>query len=71
MTKVPTFDQMMNPLIQALKNLGGSGTIEEMYVKVSEELQLSDEQLEILRGIDTDVINWVFDEYGFEYTKVD
>lgn len=50
MNKVPTFDQMMNPLIQVLKNLGGSGTIEEIYVKVSEELQLSDEILEILHN---------------------
>jgi restriction system protein len=50
MNKVPTFDQMMNPLIQVLKNLGGSGTIEEIYVKVSEELQLSDDILEILHN---------------------
>ncbi|MCP4417509.1 MAG: restriction endonuclease, partial [Chloroflexi bacterium] len=50
MNKIPTFDQMMNPLLHVLKNLGGSGTIEEMYAKVSEELQLSDEQLEILQN---------------------
>ncbi len=45
---VPTFDTLMNPLIQALKSLGGSGTIEEMYNKVSEIAGLSDEQLELL-----------------------
>jgi restriction system protein len=50
MTKMPTFDQMMNPLLHALKKLGGSGTIEEIYTKVSEELQLSDELLEILHN---------------------
>ncbi|WP_420627934.1 restriction endonuclease [Candidatus Leptofilum sp.] len=50
MSKIPTYDQMMNPLLQALKKLGGSGTVEEIYAKVSEELQLSDEQLEVLQN---------------------
>lgn len=48
MTKVPTFDQLMNPTIQALKALGGSGTIEEIYNKVTELIELTDEQLEVL-----------------------
>lgn len=47
---VPTFDKMMNPLLQALKSLGGSGTIEEINTSVAELLQLSDEQLEILHN---------------------
>ena len=46
--KVPTFDRMMNPLIQALKALGGSGTIEEIDNKTVEIAGISDEQLEIL-----------------------
>lgn len=46
--KVPTFDSMMNPLIQALKMLGGSGTIAEIDNKTTEILDLSDEQLEVL-----------------------
>lgn len=50
MTKVPTYDQMMNPTIRALKNLGGSGTIEEIYNKVTEILDLSDEQLDVLHN---------------------
>lgn len=45
---VPTFDALMNPLIQALKQLGGSGTIEEIDRKVAEIANLSDAQLEIL-----------------------
>lgn len=45
--KVPTFDQLMNPLIKALRELGGSGTIEEMYEKVVEIMQLPDEILDI------------------------
>ncbi len=34
--KLPTFDQLMNPLFLALKNLGGSGSIEEIDDKVLE-----------------------------------
>ena len=35
-TKLPTFDQLMNPLLGALQALGGSGSIEEIYDKVVE-----------------------------------
>jgi restriction system protein len=45
---VPTFDSMMNPLIEALRELGGSATIEEMRDKVAENMGLSDEQIELL-----------------------
>jgi len=45
---IPTFDTFMNPVIQALKSLGGSGTIEEIDSTVTEIVGLSDEQLEIL-----------------------
>jgi restriction system protein len=34
MAKLPTFDQLMNPLISALRVLGGSGSIKEIYDKV-------------------------------------
>src|SRR5271165_4579757 len=34
--KVPTFDQLMNPLLRAMQALGGSGSIEEIYDKVVE-----------------------------------
>ncbi len=52
MKKVPTYDQLMNPAIQALKALGGSGTIEEIYNKVTELVDLTDEQLEVLHNPD-------------------
>ena len=45
---VPTFDTLMNPLVQALKSLGGSGTVEEIYNRVAEIAGLTDEQLEVL-----------------------
>lgn len=59
MAKMPTYDRLMNPTIQALKALGGSGTIEEIYNKVTELEDLSDKQLEILhdpqKGSQTEV----------------
>jgi len=45
---IPTFDAFMNPVIQALKTLGGSGTIEEINNKVIEITELPDEQTEVL-----------------------
>jgi restriction system protein len=48
MTKVPTFDQLMNPLIAALRDLGGSGSIEEIYERVIENLKLPEEVLSVL-----------------------
>ena len=57
--KVPTFDRFMNPVIQALKKLGGSGTIEEINNTATEIARLSDEQLEVLhdpeKGSQTEV----------------
>jgi restriction system protein len=47
---IPTFDTMMNPVIQALKGLGGSGTIEEIDSKAVEIADLADEQLEVLHN---------------------
>lgn len=47
MAKFPTYDTMLNPLLQAVKDLGGSGTIEEIENRVAEIMALSPEQLEI------------------------
>jgi restriction system protein len=64
---IPTFDTFMNPVIQALKSLGGSGTIEEINNKVAEIAGLSDEQLEVLhnpeKGGQTEV------EYRLAWTR--
>ncbi len=55
---VPPFDAFMNPVLQALRELGGSGTIEEINNKVVEIMGLVDRQLEILhRGTQTLVEN--------------
>lgn len=70
MTKVtvPRFDALMNPLIQALKELGGSGTIQEIDDRVIALLGLTEAQLEILHkpeqgGRQTEV------EYQLAWTK--
>jgi restriction system protein len=49
---VPTFDAFMNPLLDALKELGGSGTLEEIANRVAEIVGLSDAQLEVLHNPD-------------------
>lgn len=50
--QVPTFDALMNPVLKALKQLGGSGTIQEIDATASEIAGLTDEQLEILHNPD-------------------
>ena len=66
-TDIPTFDALMNPVIEALKELGGSGTIEEINTKTTEIAGLSDEQLEVLhdpnKGGQTEV------EYRLAWTR--
>jgi len=44
------YDDLMNPVIRALKNLGGSGTIEEINNKVAEIEKIPSEQLEFLHN---------------------
>ncbi|MER2540144.1 MAG: restriction endonuclease [Azonexus sp.] len=47
MNQVPTYDLLINPLFQALKQLGGSGSIEEIYEKVTENLKFPEEVLNV------------------------
>lgn len=65
--EIPTFDRFMNPVLQALKDLGGSGTIEEINARASEIAELNDEQLELLhdpnKGGQTEV------EYRLGWTR--
>lgn len=44
---LPTYDRLMNPTIQALKELGGSGTIEQIDDQVIGKLDLTEEQKSI------------------------
>ena len=50
--QIPTYDALMNPTLQAIKLLGGSGTIEEIDNKVADIAGLSDEQQEVLHNPD-------------------
>jgi restriction system protein len=43
--KPPTFDRLMNPLLHALRSLGGSGSVDEIYDKVVELEKLPDDVL--------------------------
>lgn len=48
---VPTYDEMFNPLLQAMRNLGGSASNAELEDEVTKILNLSEEEVnEIHRG---------------------
>ncbi len=49
-SKVPKFHELMNPLLQALHDLGGSGSVNEIYEKVVEKLDLPEKILDILHN---------------------
>jgi restriction system protein len=57
--KLPTFDKLMNPLLRALRNLGGSGSVDEIYSKVVELQEFPDSVLSQLhdaeRSTETEV----------------
>src|SRR5579862_825464 len=53
MTKVPKYNELMNPLIAALRALGGSGSIDEIYERVIQDLGLSESVLSVLHGPET------------------
>jgi restriction system protein len=44
------YDEMMNPILAALRSLGGSGTNDEINNKVAENLRIPTEQLEALHN---------------------
>jgi len=48
MTTLPSYDALMNPLLEALRLLGGSGSIEEIYAKTAEITGLPDDILALL-----------------------
>ena len=47
---IPTFDQLMNPLLESLRQLGGSGSIDEIYEKVVQIETIPDEVLNQLHN---------------------
>lgn len=47
--KVPTFDSLINPTFKALRKLGGSGSTKEIFEKVIEEENYSEEVLSVMQ----------------------
>src|ERR1051325_10502730 len=45
--QIPTYDRLMNPLLQALRELGGSGSTDEIYQRVAENLKLPENILSV------------------------
>ena len=45
--QMPKYQELMNPLLRALHELGGSGSIQEISAQVSENLDLPDEVLSV------------------------
>ena len=50
MKSLPSQRELLQPTIDAIKELGGSATIEEIYEKIVENLDLNDALLEIVNG---------------------
>jgi len=61
------FENLMNPVIQALKQLGGSGTNEEINNKVAELAGIPSDQLEVLHNPEKGGITEV--EYRLMWTR--
>lgn len=52
MPDVPPYDAYMRPIVHALRKLGGSATIDELYEAVVEEMGLTEAQLETVQNPD-------------------
>ncbi len=55
---VPTYDNLYNPLIRALKELGGSGSVSEIEEKVAEILKLSENDINEIHRNSTTKLNY-------------
>lgn len=54
-SNIPSFDELLIPTIQALQQLGGSGSIEEINGRVYEIAQIHDDILQIPHGEDSTI----------------
>jgi restriction system protein len=66
-TKIPKFDELMNPLLRALRALGGSGSISEIYEKVVELEKLPEEALALPQDPQKSTLNQV--EYRLAWAR--
>ncbi len=81
---LPTYDDLFEPTIKALKALGGSGSIQEIYDKVCELEAYSEEQQSVLHkgGSQTEInclmllisvlvpLNWQLEALEIEYPRL-
>jgi restriction system protein len=51
--QLPTYDRLMNPVPQALRELGGSGSTDEIYQQVAKNLKLPESVLSVLHDPET------------------
>lgn len=51
--QIPTYDRLMNPLLKAMRDLGGSGSTDEIYQRVAENLKLPEDVLSVLHDPET------------------
>ena len=51
--QIPTYDRLMNPLLQAVRELGGSGSTDEIYQRVAENLKLPEDVLSVSHDPET------------------
>jgi len=65
-SNLPTFDELLVPTVEAIIELGGSGTIEEINSKVYEIANLTDDILQIPHG-DKGTTNEV--DYGIAWSR--
>lgn len=47
---VPKYDEMFNVLVESLRELGGSATVNELEQRVASKLDLSEEDLSVMQG---------------------
>jgi restriction system protein len=47
---IPKFDELFNPLLEAMKKLGGSATVSELNEEVTKSLNLTDEEVAVQRN---------------------
>jgi restriction system protein len=64
---LPDYKDMMNPALQALRELGGSAAIDELFNKIVEIIELDDDQLSILHNPDKGSRSEV--EYRLAWTR--
>ncbi len=64
---LPDYKDMMNPALQALRGLGGSAAIDELFNKVVEIMEVDDNQLSILHNPDRGSRSEV--EYRLAWTR--